>query len=125
MQRKLTPEEEFLLMAICANADPVDGEWGPTDEHRMRWIDSIRTAHVTRECGCGSCPSFEIGHDTDPNAHLNPLKGPANTVLSAYDHGGYAEIFLHISDNTVWDLDIAPPGDGIAVPLPTTEMLSF
>ena len=68
---------------------------------------------MARECGCGTCASIEFA-----------LDGVSDEALFAYDVWQDALVFVHIINDVIRELEVAPVQDTV-VTTPNLDALDF
>lgn len=120
MTRQMTELERAVLKAMlsCAEADGfVDG---PRAEDRRRWVEMIDDLTVTKECGCGSCPSIALAYKGQP---VNEAQVP-DGHFSAVAREGRDAVIVFIYNGWPGYVEVVPSGDE-SVPLPKVDDLVF
>ena len=74
---------------------------------------------MARECGCGTCASIEFALDGVP---VLPLW--SDETLLAYDVRQDALVIVHIINDVIWELEVAPVQDTV-VTTPNPAALDF
>ena len=106
--RSLTSGEEAVLLALISRGVNMDDNATVTEDDRARWVQQVPHTRAGRQCGCGTCPSFEL---TDP-AGATPDVPDHRVVLEAGTTG--ALLLLFIDDDRLSYLELAPLDDGTA-----------
>ena len=74
---------------------------------------------MARECGCGTCASIEFALDGVP---VLPLR--SDEALFAYDVRQDALVIVHIINDVIRELEVAPVQDTV-VTTPNLDALDF
>lgn len=74
---------------------------------------------MARECGCGTCASIEFALDGVP---VLPLR--SDETLLAYDVWQDALVIVHIINDVIRELEVAPVQDTV-VTTPNLDALDF
>ena len=87
-----------------------------TEERRTMWLNQVPRVSVARECGCGTC-AFAL--DGVP---VLPLR--SDETLLAYDVRQDALVIVHIINDVIRELEVAPVQDTV-VTTPNPAALDF
>lgn len=117
--RELTDAEVVVLTAMIQHAPPDIDPESVTEEQRAKWLGQVPRVSVARECGCGTCASIELALDGVPVS-----QAWSNEVLSAYDVRQDALVFVHIINDVIRELEVAPVYDTV-VTTPNPATLDF
>ena len=117
--RALTDAEVAVLTAMIQHAPPDITPESVTEERRMMWLNQVSRVSVARECGCGTCASIEFALDGVP---VLPLR--SDETLLAYDVRQDALVFVHIINDVIRELEVAPVQDTV-VTTPNPAALDF
>ena len=117
--RTLTDAEVAVLTAMIQHAPPDITPESVTEERRMMWLNQVPRVSVARECGCGTCASIEFALDGVPVPQVW-----SNEVLSAYDVRQDALVFVHIINDVIRELEVAPVQDTVVI-TPNPDALDF
>ena len=98
--RALTDAEVAVLTAMIQHAPPDTDPESVTEERRAKWLGQVSRVSVARECGCGTCASI------------------------AYDMWQDARVFVHIINDVIRELEVAPVQDTV-VTTPNLDALDF
>lgn len=101
--RALTDAEVAVLTAMIQHAPPDITPESVTEERRMMWLNQVSRVSVARECGCGTCASIEFALDGVPVA-----QAWSDEALFAYDVWQDALVFVHIINDVIRELEVAP-----------------
>ncbi|MCB7137557.1 hypothetical protein LGQ04_13500 [Cellulosimicrobium marinum] len=82
--------------------EPVDPERDALD--RRRWLAQVADVRVHGTCGCGSCPTVDLGDATGPA----PTGGPRVVLGAELDD---ALVLLFVDDDRPSCLELAPLDD--------------
>ena len=110
--RELTDAEVVVLTAMIQHAPPDIDPESVTEEQRAKWLGQVSRVSVARECGCGTCASIEFAFDGVPVSQVW-----SNEVLSAYDVRQDALVFVHIINDVIRELEVAPVQDTVVITL--------
>lgn len=117
--RALTDAEVAVLTAMIQHAPPDLTPESMTEERRTMWLNQVPRVSVARECGCGTCASIEFALDGVP---VLPLR--SDETLLAYDVRQDALVFVHIINDVIRELEVAPVQDTV-VTTPNPAALDF
>ena len=117
--RTLTDAEVAVLTAMIQHASPDTDPESVTEERRAKWLGQVPRVSVARECGCGTCASIEFALDGVPVPQVW-----SNEVLSAYDVRQDALVFVHIINDVIRELEVAPVQDTVVI-TPNPDALDF
>lgn len=117
--RELTDAEVVVLTAMIQHAPSDTDPESVTEERRAKWLGQVPRVSVARECGCGTCASIEFALDGVPVS-----QAWSNEVLSAYDVRQDALVFVHIINDVIRELEVAPVYDTV-VTTPNPATLDF
>ena len=117
--RALTDAEVAVLTAMIQHAPPDITPESVTEERRMMWLNQVSRVSVARECGCGTCASIEFALDGVP---VLPLR--SDEILLAYDVRQDALVFVHIINDVIRELEVAPVQNTV-VTTPNPAALDF
>ena len=117
--RELTDAEVAVLTAMIQHAPPDITPESVTEERRMMWLNQVSRVSVARECGCGTCASIEFALDGVPVP-----QAWSDEALSAYDVWQDALVFVHIINDVIRELEVAPVYDTV-VTTPNPAALDF
>ena len=117
--RALTDAEVAVLTAMIQHAPPDIAPESVTEERRAKWLGQVPRVSVARECGCGTCASIEFALDGVPVA-----QAWSDEVLFAYDVRRDALVFVHIINDVIRELEVAPVQDTV-VTTPNPAALDF
>ena len=117
--RELTDAEVVVLTAMIQHAPPIIDPESVTEERRAKWLGQVPRVSVARECGCGTCASIEFALDGVPVSQSR-----SNEALSAYDVRQDALVFVHIINDVIRELEVAPVYDTV-VTTPNPAALDF
>ncbi|XVX21208.1 hypothetical protein ACQP1U_04865 [Actinomycetota bacterium] len=86
------------------------------DADRERWLAMVPGLHVTEECGCGTCPSVDLGPQGGARS--------GRIVLNAGAPG--LGVLVFIDDDRPSRLEGYPiEGDGVVLDFPPARDLGF
>ena len=85
----------------------------------MMWLNQVPRVSVARECGCGTRASIEFALDGVPVA-----QAWSDEALFAYDVWQDALVFVHIINDVIRELEVAPVQDTV-VTTPNLDALDF
>jgi len=117
--RALTDAEVVVLTAMIQHAPPDTDPESVTAERRAKWLGQVPRVSVARECGCGTCASIEFALDGVP---VLPLR--SDETLLAYDVRQDALVIVHIINDVIRELEVAPVQDTV-VTTPNLDALDF
>ena len=117
--RALTDAEVVVLTAMIQHAPPDTDPESVTEERRMMWLNQVSRVSVARECGCGTCASIEFALDGVPVP-----QAWSDEALFAYDVWQDALVFVHIINDVIRELEVAPVQDTV-VTTPNPDALDF
>ena len=117
--RALTDAEVAVLTAMIQHAPPDTDPESVTEERRVKWLGQVSRVSVARECGCGTCASIEFALDGVPVLTLR-----SDETLLAYDVRQDALVFVHIINDVIRELEVAPVQDTV-VTTPNPAALDF
>ena len=117
--RALTDAEVAVLTAMIQHAPSDTNPESVTEERRAKWLGQVPRVSVARECGCGTCASIEFALDGVP---VLPLR--SDETLLAYDVRQDALVIVHIINDVIRELEVAPVQDTV-VPTPNPAALDF
>lgn len=117
--RALTDAEVAVLTAMIQHAPPDLTPESVTEERRTMWLNQVPRVSVARECGCGTCASIEFELDGVP---VLPLR--SDETLLAYDVRQDALVIVHIINDVIRELEVAPVQDTV-VTTPNPAALDF
>ena len=117
--RALTDAEVAVLTAMIQHAPPDTDPESVTEERRAKWLGQVSRVSVARECGCGTCASIEFALDGVPVA-----QAWSDEALFAYDVRQDALVIVHIINDVIWELEVAPVQDTV-VTTPNPATLDF
>ena len=117
--RALTDAEVAVLTAMIQHAPPDTDPESVTEERRAKWLGQVPRVSVARECGCGTCASIKFALDGVPVS-----QAWSNEFLSAYDVRQDALVFVHIINDVIRELEVAPVYDTV-VTTPNPATLDF
>lgn len=117
--RALTDAEVAVLTAMIQHAPPDIAPESVTEERRMMWLNQVPRVSVARECGCGTCASIEFALDGVPVP-----QAWSDEALFAYDVWQDALVFVHIINDVIRELEVAPVQDTV-VTTPNPDALDF
>lgn len=117
--RELTDAEVVVLTAMIQHAPPIIDPESVTEEQRAKWLGQVPRVSVARECGCGTCASIEFALDGVPVS-----QAWSNEALSAYDVRQDALVFVHIINDVIRELEVAPVYNTV-VTTPNPATLDF
>ena len=115
--RALTDAEVAVLTAMIQHAPPDTDPESVTEERRAKWLGQVPRVSVARECGCGTCASIELALDGVPQAW-------SDEALFAYDVWQDALVFVHIINDVIRELEVAPVYNTV-VTTPNPATLDF
>ena len=117
--RALTDAEVAVLTAMIQHAPPDITPESVTEERRMMWLNQVPRVSVARECGCGTCASIEFALDGVPVP-----QAWSDEALFAYDVWQDALVFVHIINDVIRELEVAPVQNTV-VTTPNPAALDF
>ncbi len=117
--RALTDAEVAVLTAMIQHAPPDITPESVTEERRMMWLNQVSRVSVARECGCGTCASIEFALDGVPVP-----QAWSDEALFAYDVWQDALVFVHIINDVIRELEVAPVQNTV-VTTPNPAALDF
>ena len=117
--RALTDAEVAVLTAMIQHAPPDIAPESVTEERRMMWLNQVSRVSVARECGCGTCASIEFALDGVPVP-----QAWSDEALFAYDVWQDALVFVHIINDVIRELEVAPVQNTV-VTTPNPAALDF
>ena len=117
--RALTDAEVAVLTAMIQHAPPDITPESVTEERRMVWLNQVSRVSVARECGCGTCASIEFALDGVPVP-----QAWSDEALFAYDVWQDALVFVHIINDVIRELEVAPVQNTV-VTTPNPAALDF
>lgn len=117
--RALTDAEVAVLTAMIQHAPPDIAPESVTEERRMMWLNQVPRVSVARECGCGTCASIEFALDGVPVP-----QAWSDEALFAYDVWQDALVFVHIINDVIRELEVAPVQNTV-VTTPNPDALDF
>ena len=117
--RALTDAEVAVLTAMIQHAPPEITPESVTEERRMMWLNQVSRVSVARECGCGTCASIEFALDGVPVP-----QAWSDEALFAYDVWQDALVFVHIINDVIRELEVAPVQNTV-VTTPNPAALDF
>ena len=117
--RELTDAEVVVLTAMIQHAPPVIDPESVTEEQRAKWLGQVPRVSVARECGCGTCASIEFALDGVPVP-----QAWSDEALFVYDVWQDALVFVHIINDVIRELEVAPVQDTV-VTTPNPAALDF
>ena len=117
--RALTDAEVAVLTAMIQHAPPDITPESVTEERRMMWLNQVSRVLVARECGCGTCASIEFALDGVPVP-----QAWSDEALFAYDVWQDALVFVHIINDVIRELEVAPVQNTV-VTTPNPAALDF
>ena len=117
--RALTDAEVAVLTAMIQHAPPDTDPESVTEERRAKWLGQVPRVSVARECGCGTCASIEFALDGMPVP-----QAWSDEALFAYDVRQDALVFVHIINDVIRELEVAPVQDTV-VTTPNLDALDF
>ena len=117
--RALTDAEVVVLTAMIQHAPPDTDPESVTEERRMMWLNQVSRVSVARECGCGTCASIEFALDGVPVP-----QAWSDEALFAYDVWQDALVVVHIINDVIRELEVAPVQDTV-VTTPNPDALDF
>lgn len=117
--RALTDAEVAVLTAMIQHAPPDITPESVTEERRMMWLNQVPRVSVARECGCGTCASIEFALDGVPVP-----QAWSDEALFAYDVWQDALVFVHIINDVIRELEVAPVQNTV-VTTPNPDALDF
>lgn len=117
--RALTDAEVAVLTAMIQHAPPDITPESVTEERRMMWLNQVPRVSVARECGCGTCASIEFALDGVPVP-----QAWSDEALFAYDVRQDALVFVHIINDVIRELEVAPVQNTV-VTTPNPAALDF
>lgn len=117
--RALTDAEVAMLTAMIQHAPPDITPESVTEERRMMWLNQVSRVSVARECGCGTCASIEFALDGVPVP-----QAWSDEALFAYDVWQDALVFVHIINDVIRELEVAPVQNTV-VTTPNPAALDF
>ena len=117
--RALTDAEVAVLTAMIQHAPPDIAPESVTEERRAKWLGQVPRVSVARECGCGTCASIEFALDGVPVA-----QAWSDEALFAYDVWQDALVFVHIINDVIRELEVAPVQDTVVI-TPNPDALDF
>jgi len=117
--RALTDAEVAVLTAMIQHAPPDIAPESVTEEWRMMWLNQVPRVSVARECGCGTCASIEFALDGVPVP-----QAWSDEALFAYDVWQDALVFVHIINDVIRELEVAPVQDTVVI-TPNPDALDF
>ena len=117
--RALTDAEVVVLTAMIQHAPPDIAPESVTEERRMMWLNQVPRVSVARECGCGTCASIEFALDGVPVP-----QAWSDEALFAYDVWQDALVFVHIINDVIRELEVAPVQDTVVI-TPNPDALDF
>ena len=117
--RALTDAEVAMLTAMIQHAPPDITPESVTEERRMMWLNQVSRVSVARECGCGTCASIEFALDGVPVP-----QAWSDEALFAYDVWQDALVFVHIINDVIRELEVAPVQNTV-VTTPNPATLDF
>lgn len=117
--RALTDAEVAVLTAMIQHAPPDITPESVTEERRMMWLNQVSRVSVARECGCGTCASIEFTLDGVPVP-----QAWSDEALFAYDVWQDALVFVHIINDVIRELEVAPVQNTV-VTTPNPAALDF
>lgn len=117
--RALTDAEVAVLTAMIQHAPPDIAPESVTEERRMMWLNQVPRVSVARECGCGTCASIEFALDGVPVP-----QAWSDEALFAYDVWQDALVFVHIINDVIRELEVAPVQDTVVI-TPNPDALDF
>lgn len=85
--RHLTARERDVLVAMITHAKPSHGSFGASE--RAALLDTVGNLRVWGRCGCGRCPSIDLG---DASGEY-PSSGP-RVVLDGWRGGEGLLLFI-------------------------------
>jgi hypothetical protein len=117
--RELTARERDVLLAMIENGQPDPSDDSPiTPRRRAGWLRRVDSTLVYGTCGCGNCPSIDLGDVTGPN----PGTGDRDVLVA--EHGS-AAVLLFIDDDRPSYLELATADDVRYEEFPDTTQLRF
>ena len=117
--RALTDAEVVVLTAMIQHAPPDLTPESVTEERRTMWLNQVPRVSVARECGCGTCASIEFALDGVPVP-----QAWSDEALFAYDVRQDALVFVHIINDVIRELEVAPVQNTV-VTTPNPAALDF
>jgi len=117
--RALTDAEVAVLTAMIQHAPPEITPESVTAERRAKWLGQVPRVSVARECGCGTCASIEFALDGMPVP-----QAWSDEALFAYDVRQDALVFVHIINDVIRELEVAPVYNTV-VTTPNPDALDF
>ena len=117
--RALTDAEVAVLTAMIQHAPPDIAPESVTEERRMMWLNQVPRVSVARECGCGTCACIEFALDGVPVP-----QAWSDEALFAYDVWQDALVFVHIINDVIRELEVAPVQDTVVI-TPNPDALDF
>ena len=117
--RALTDAEVAVLTAMIQHAPPEITPESVTAERRAKWLGQVPRVSVARECGCGTCASIEFALDGMPVP-----QAWSDEALFAYDVRQDALVFVHIINDVIRELEVAPVYNTV-VTTPNPATLDF
>ena len=117
--RALTDAEVAVLTAMIQHAPPDLTPESVTEERRTMWLNQVPRVSVARECGCGTCASIELALDGVPVP-----QAWSDEALFAYDVRQDALVFVHIINDVIRELEVAPVQNTV-VTTPNPAALDF
>jgi len=115
--RRLTGRERDVLVRMIregARDEPVPADRDAQD--RRRWLAQVDAVRVHRTCGCGACPSVDLGDDAGPA----PATGPRVVLHAEHDD---ALVLLFVDGDRPSYLELAPLDDRARHELPPADEL--
>ncbi|MFF2266819.1 hypothetical protein ACFVTZ_01020 [Cellulosimicrobium cellulans] len=100
--RPLTPRERDVLARMVRDGDR--DEAVPHDQDaadRRRWLTQVDGVRVHGTCGCGTCPTIDLGDATGPTT----AEGPRVVLSAGVDH---ALVLLFVDGDRLSRLELAP-----------------
>jgi hypothetical protein len=101
--RPLTARERETLVAMVEHGRP-DDDAAVAPQRRARWRQRADAGLVYGRCGCGQCPSIDLG-DLD-----GPARDTGSRVVLAAEHGT-AIVLLFVDDDRPSYLELFDVGE--------------
>ena len=117
--RELTDAEVAVLTTMIQHAPSDTDPESVTEERRAKWLGQVPRVSVARECGCGTCASIEFALDGVPVSQVW-----SDEALSAYDVRQDALVLVHIINDVIRELEVAPVYNTV-VTTPNPATLDF